>query len=220
MNERFTPILSWIAALLVPFFLILTGLRLLLTPVFPEIEYRMPAFPADEYGFTMQDRLHWSKIAVQYLVNSADITYLSALRFSDGTPVYNERELRHMIDVKRVVNGALNVWYTASGLLILLGLWAWRRKWWPAYRRGLRRGGWITLGIMGAILLFALISFWNFFVFFHKIFFQGDTWLFLFSDTLIRLFPLRFWQDVFLLEGVLVLGGALGLALGLKPKTN
>jgi integral membrane protein (TIGR01906 family) len=220
MNERFTPILSWIAALLVPFFLILTGLRLLLTPVFPEIEYRMPAFPADEYGFTMQDRLHWSKIAVQYLVNSADITYLSALRFSDGTPVYNERELRHMIDVKRVVKGALNVWYTASGLLILLGLWAWRGKWWPAYRRGLRRGGWITLGIMGVILLFALISFWNFFVFFHKIFFQGDTWLFLFSDTLIRLFPLRFWQDVFLLEGVLVLGGALGLALGLKPKTN
>ncbi len=220
MNERFTPILSWIVALLVPFFLILTGLRLLLTPVFPEIEYRMPAFPADEYGFTMQDRLHWSKIAVQYLVNNADITYLSALRFSDGTPVYNERELRHMIDVKRVVKGALNLWYTASGLLILLGLWAWRGKWWPAYRRGFRRGGWITLGIMGAILLFALVSFWNFFVFFHKIFFQGDTWLFLFSDTLIRLFPLRFWQDVFLLEGVLVLGGALGLALGLKPKTN
>ena len=220
MNERFTPILSWIVALLVPFFLILTGLRLLLTPVFPEIEYRMPAFPADEYGFTMQDRLHWSKIAVQYLVNNADITYLSALRFSDGTPVYNERELRHMIDVKRVVKGALNLWYTASGLLILLGLWAWRGKWWPAYRRGLRRGGWITLGIMGAILLFALVSFWNFFVFFHKIFFQGDTWLFLFSDTLIRLFPLRFWQDVFLLEGVLVLGGALGLALGLKPKSN
>jgi integral membrane protein (TIGR01906 family) len=220
MNERFTPILSWIVALLVPFFLILTGLRLLLTPVFPEIEYRMPAFPADEYGFTMQDRLHWSKIAVQYLVNNADITYLSALRFSDGTPVYNERELRHMIDVKRVVKGALNLWYAASGLLILLGLWAWRGKWWPAYRRGLRRGGWITLGIMGAILLFALVSFWNFFVFFHKIFFQGDTWLFLFSDTLIRLFPLRFWQDVFLLEGVLVLGGALGLALGLKPKTN
>jgi integral membrane protein (TIGR01906 family) len=220
MNERFTPILSWIVASLVPFFLILTGLRLLLTPVFPEIEYRMPAFPADEYGFTMQDRLHWSKIAVQYLVNNADITYLSALRFSDGTPVYNERELRHMIDVKRVVKGALNLWYAASGLLILLGLWAWRGKWWPAYRRGLRRGGWITLGIMGAILLFALVSFWNFFVFFHKIFFQGDTWLFLFSDTLIRLFPLRFWQDVFLLEGVLVLGGALGLALGLKPKTN
>jgi integral membrane protein (TIGR01906 family) len=220
MNERFTPILSWIVALLVPFFLILTGLRLLLTPVFPEIEYRMPAFPADEYGFTMQDRLHWSKIAVQYLVNNADITYLSGLRFSDGTPVYNERELRHMIDVKRVVKGALNLWYAASGLLILLGLWAWRGKWWPAYRRGLRRGGWITLGIMGAILLFALVSFWNFFVFFHKIFFQGDTWLFLFSDTLIRLFPLRFWQDVFLLEGVLVLGGALGLALGLKPKTN
>jgi integral membrane protein (TIGR01906 family) len=36
------------------------------------------------------------------------------------------------------------------------------------------------------------------FTLFHRIFFQGDTWLFPTTDTLIRLFPVEFWQDIFL----------------------
>lgn len=36
----------------------------------------------------------------------------------------------------------------------------------------------------------------DFFTTFHRIFFEGDTWTFPLSDTLIRLFPMRFWIDV------------------------
>jgi uncharacterized membrane protein len=53
--------------------------------------------------------------------------------------------------------------------------------------------------------------FWNFFAGFHSLFFEGDSWLFLYSDTLIRLFPLRFWQDAFLWAAVIALGGAFAL---------
>jgi hypothetical protein len=42
--------------------------------------------------------------------------------------------------------------------------------------------------------------------------------LFLFSDTLIRLFPLRFWQDAFLLAALIALGGGIALGLGLRTK--
>jgi len=48
---------------------------------------------------------------------------------------------------------------------------------------------------------------------FHRIFFSGDTWLFLYSDSLIRLFPIPFWQDAFIIMGTLVLVG--GVALGI-----
>ncbi len=58
--------------------------------------------------------------------------------------------------------------------------------------------------------------FWKFFTLFHQVFFEGDSWLFLYSDTLIRLFPIRFWQDAVLAAAVISLGGGLGLALGLK----
>jgi integral membrane protein (TIGR01906 family) len=216
-------LLSWLVAILVPLALIGLGLRALLTPAFLQIEYNMPYFPPDEYGFTREDRLKWAPYALDYLVNSADISYLGDLKFDDGSPLYNERELSHMEDVKRVTQGALNVWYISLASLVMLGGWSWREGWMQAYRQGLMRGGWLMVGLAGAIGLIVVIGilvnpnvFWNFFAGFHSLFFEGDSWLFLYSDTLIRLFPLRFWQDAFLWAAVIALAGALALALGLK----
>jgi len=217
MNSRLLSMKSWFVTLLVPYVLLLLAVRLLLTPFFLDIEYHTPGFPPDTYGFTQADRLHWSKIAWEYLVNRSDITFLGDFRFTDGNPVYNERELAHMLDVKNLVQIVLKVWYVIIGVLFLVGIWAWRGKWVLDYRRDLRRGGWLTVCLVGAIALLAVVSFWNFFAFFHKIFFESDTWLFLYSDTLIRLFPLRFWQDTFLSVGVMTLVGGLALGFGLKP---
>ena len=58
-----------------------------------------------------------------------------------------------------------------------------------------------------------LLAFGVIFVWFHQIFFESGTWTFLFSDTLIRLFPERFWRDTFLAVGLL--SGGVGLALGI-----
>ena len=224
-NMKLTFLPSSLVAILVPLALIGLGLRVLLTPLFLKIEYNMPYFPPDEYGFTKEDRLKWAPLALNYLVNDADISYLTDLNFEDGTPLYNERELSHMDDVKRVTQGALRVWYVSLALLALLGVWAWFGGWWQAYRLGLMRGGWLMVGLAVAVGLIVVIGiavnpnvFWNFFSGFHKIFFAGDSWLFLYSDTLIRLFPIRFWQDAFLLAAIIALGGGIGLALGLKTK--
>jgi integral membrane protein (TIGR01906 family) len=221
---KFT-ILASLVAILVPIALIGLGLRLLLTPVFMQVEYNMPYFPPDEFGFTKDDRLKWAPLALDYLVNSEDISYLGDLQFDDGTPLYNERELSHMDDVKFVTQGALRVWYGSLAVLLLLGVWAWFGGWWQAYRLGLMRGGWLMVGLAVTVGLIVVIGiavnpnvFWNFFAGFHSLFFEGDSWMFLYSDTLIRLFPIRFWQDAFLLAAVIALGGGVALALGLKPK--
>ncbi len=218
-------LLSWLVAILIPLVLIGLGIRVLLTPLFLKIEYNMPYFPPDDYGFTKADRLKWAPYALNYLTNSADISYLGDLKFEDGTPLYNERELSHMEDVKRVTKGALNVWYVSLVLLAALGAWAWFGGWWQDYRLGLSRGGWLMVGlaiVVGLIVLVGILInpniFWNFFAWFHSLFFEGDSWLFQFSDTLIRLFPLRFWQDAFLLAAVIALGGGVALGSGLKPR--
>jgi len=220
MKQNF---LSWLVAILVPFALIGLGMRALLTPTFLKIEYNMPYFPPDSYGFTKEDRLHWAPYALEYLINSADISYLGDLTFEDGSPLYNERELSHMSDVKGVTKGALNIWYISLALLIILGGWSWRESLMQTYRQGLMRGGWFMVGLAGAIGLVVIIGlsidpnvFWNFFVGFHHLFFEGDSWLFLYSDTLIRLFPIRFWQDAFLFAAVIALGGGIGLGVGLR----
>ena len=218
--KTLTRILSWLVIIIVPFALTFVGLRLLLTHAFPEVEYRTPNFPADTYGFTLQDRLKWSEISIDYLVNNADISFLGNQTFLDGSPLYNPRELSHMHDVKNVVQPVLWIGYTVWLLLLGLGLWARFGGWWPEFLRGLRRGGWLTLGLVVVLGLFAGISFWQFFTVFHELFFSGNSWLFLYSDTLIRLFPLPFWQDAFLFAGILDILGGLVLGLGLRKKAN
>jgi integral membrane protein (TIGR01906 family) len=216
-----------LTALLTPIVLVGFALRLLLSPLFLQVEYRMPGFPADEYGFTRADRLHWAPFAVDYLVNNEGISYLGDLRFNDGTPLYNERELSHMADVKRVTKSALNIFYGALAALTLLGLWSKRGEQWQAYRQGLKRGGWIMIGLAGTVAVIVLVGmflmpnlFWAFFSGFHALFFTGDSWLFLYSDTLIRLFPLRFWQDTFLFAAAIAVAGGLALAFGIRDTAS
>lgn len=216
-------ILSWLVTILIPIALIGLAIRVLLSPIFYRVEYNMPYFPPDEYGFRKADRLKWAPYAVNYLVNNADISYLGDLKFDDGKPLYNERELSHMNDVKRVTQGALRSWYVSLAILLLLGMWAWFGGWWESYRLGLMRGGWLMVGLaitIGVIVVVGIAINPNvfdvFFTAFHTLFFEGDSWLFLFSDTLIRLFPIRFWEDAFLWAAVIALGGGIALGLGLR----
>lgn len=219
MNKQPSAFLTRLTMLLVPLFLIGLALRLLLTPLFLQIEYNMPYFPPDPYGFTTADRMRWAPYALNYLLIDADISYLADLKFDDGERLFSERELSHMDDVRAVTRGGLITWYAVSAALVLLGGRAWLGKRWPAYREGLRRGGRLAVGLVAVVGLFAALAFWQFFTLFHTLFFEGNSWLFAYSDTLIRLFPLRFWQDVFLIVGLIVLIGGLGLALWPKPKT-
>jgi integral membrane protein (TIGR01906 family) len=212
--------LSWLVSILVLVALVLTAVRLLVTPTFIQIEYRTPAFPADPYGFTQADRLYWSNIARLYLLNDAGIEFLGDLRFQDGTPVYNERELGHMVDVKYVLEQALALWVASLSALVILGIWALRGGWRRLFRRGLARGGWITVIFVAVIIPVVLVAFGVFFVAFHEVFFDPGTWIFFFSDTLIRLFPERFWRDAFLAIALISLAGGLALGLGLRERIS
>lgn len=229
-SSKLFSVFGWLVTLTVPVFLTLTAVRLLLHPWYVEFEYRTPGFPTDAYGFTLEERLKYSKIAIEYLLNEADISFLGDLRFPEGqsapayscqfmedcTYLFNERELKHMEDVKIVVQAALRVWMIAFVFLAVLGVWAWLGNWLEVYRLAWQRGGWVTAGLIGAIIAFVLLAFGVIFVYFHEIFFESGTWMFYHSDTLIRLFPERFWRDTFLMVGGLTLASALALGLGLR----
>jgi integral membrane protein (TIGR01906 family) len=60
---------------------------------------------------------------------------------------------------------------------------------------GLRIGGVITAGLIAVIGLSAVFAWQAWFVAFHEIFFAQGSWTFNFTDTLIRLFPEKFWID-------------------------
>jgi integral membrane protein (TIGR01906 family) len=165
----------------------------------------MPRFPEDPYGFTLEERLKWSLVSLEYLLNDEGIDFLQGQRFDDNAPIYDERELQHMEDVKGVVQGTLAVWWSSLAFLLVTGLLSKWGGWGSIFKTGLLRGGWATIGIVGAVLVFVVLAFGVFFVYFHQVFFDAGTWTFSFADTLIRLFPMRFWQDAFLWIGVLTI---------------
>jgi integral membrane protein (TIGR01906 family) len=191
---------------LVPIAIVIVTVRLVMTPVFLRFEYQTPNFPADLYGFTLEDRLYWGEIALDTLVQLKPVEAVRALQFEDGSPVYNERELGHWDDVINLWRRASRVGYSALILLVALGLWAWRGGWWSGYRFAVGRGGLMTLFLMGAVILLVAVAFGVLFVGFHQIFFPPGTWQFFYSDTFIRLFPERFWRDIFLAVGGIAVG--------------
>lgn len=186
----------------IPLFIILTSIRILTNPLYPQFEYNTPSFPPDPYGFTKADRLKYAGLSIDYLLNNSDISYFDQFKLADGSPMYNERELSHMRDVKILIKNTFLGWGILGILLILVGVISWQQKNLGPFFMGLSRGGWATLVIIGLILVGVVVSFNGLFTDFHRIFFAGDTWLFYYSDTLIRLFPMQFWQDAFIWMGV------------------
>jgi integral membrane protein (TIGR01906 family) len=206
--------ISILVTVAIPLFLLMTAIRVLFQPLFLKIEYNLPGFPADPYGFTQEDRLKWGSVSIEYMFNNADISFLADQTLPDGSPLYNERELSHMLDVKILLQLMMRVWIGLFIALALILIWASRGKWLGEFGRAYVRGGWLTLSLIGAILIAVLVSFDWLFTAFHHLFFTGDTWLFLYSDSLIRLFPERLWQDGFIGMGIFTALGGIIFILG------
>ncbi len=208
-------ILSLLVTLAVPMLLVLISIRLLTTETYLRLEYTKPDFPPDEYGFTIEDRLHYGPYAVQYLTSNAGIDYLASLTFPNGAPFFNERELDHMLDVKKVMQiafAALGVTLFLFALnVVVLNRSPGGRQ---ALRQGLFSGGVLMLVILIGLVLYVVIDWDAFFTRFHEMFFSEGSWQFSFSDSLIRLYPVRFWQDAALTIGGLSGLGALLLMVG------
>lgn len=214
---------KWVVTLVLPVFLILSAVRLLIHPWYIELEYRTPGFPADQYGLNFEQRLELSRQTIEYLRRDYEISYLRELRFPEGqavpefscqfmddcTRLYNERELEHMLDVKNLVEIVKVIWWVCLGLLALAGLALWRGANRSVLAGALRAGGRLTVILTGAVILFAVAAFGIIFVAFHQVFFDSGTWTFYYTDTLIRLYPERFWRDTFLwVAGLPALVGA------------
>jgi integral membrane protein (TIGR01906 family) len=213
-------ILTILVTVLVPVFILMTSIRVLLFPVYTELEYRRPGFAPDTYGFTLQDRLKWSRVSVDYLTNSAGINFLADQRLDEKTPLYNQRELSHMLDVKNLVQFMLIAWPLIGIAILGIGLAAIRGKWMREYWMAVSRGGWAAVWFIIAVLGGVAVSFNALFTGFHRIFFSGDTWLFLYTDTLIRLFPMDFWRDAFIVMGVLMLAFGVGVGFLGRSQAN
>ena len=209
-------IVQLVLVLAVPVALLAANLRIVTSHWLVEWEYGKADFPPDPFGLSPAERTHLAKVCVDYLATNASLSLLEDLQLPDGEPAFNARELRHMADVQRVYQGIAVAGIVAAVALVvgtaILLVSKHGRRHAPAT---LLRGSLLTLGILGTIGVYMLLSWGDFFTTFHRVFFEGDTWTFPYSDTLIRLFPMQFWIDVgIVLVGLMVVGTLVVGAIG------
>ena len=195
----------------IPVFLLLTNLYALMSPAFMHYEYGKADFPASP-GFTDEQRLMVAETAITYLRSDAGIEILGDLEEKEG-PLFREKELVHMVDVKVLTRQAFLA-HGLLGLLIALSLVALLgiRDGQTRSSASLLQGSLLTIALLVALVALIYLNFDWFFTRFHLALFEGDSWIFDFSDTLIRLFPPRFWFDAGIIWGLLTLGEAAALA--------
>ncbi len=204
----------WFFGLAVPLVLIMSAVRGVTLPWYPAWEYRQADFPPDPLGMPDEARLALAQTCIDFLNLPGGGEGLRPARLPNGQPAFNERELHHMDDVKAVYDRL-----TALAIALLLGLllvgWDAVRRWgWAELGSLLQLGGGVTLLLLIGLGLWMMTGFEQFFTDFHHLFFSGGSWLFDYTDTLIRLFPLRFWQDAGLLIAKIVVGISLVLIVG------
>ena len=198
-------ILIVVIALTIPFLLVVGNIRLVANPWFIQVEYNRPGFPPDAYGFTLEQRTPLALAGLYSVVpEGAGMSELEQAKLPTGEPAFNAREIKHMLDVRVLMATVFPLALIIGGVLIVLAI-VFRKN--QTYRdtvpRGLRAGSILTLSLLAGLITYILINFGAFFLQFHQLFFEGESFAFRYDDTLNRLYPEQLWSDASILIGML-----------------
>ena len=116
-----------------------------------------------------------------------------------------------------MIQSVFQVRQIASILLLLLGIILWRKGEHMAVASAVRSGGLVTSGVILMVALIAVFAWQFWFNTLHLLFFQAGSWLFSYSNTLIRLFPVKLWFDATLSISIIsLIGGPIMALLGYR----
>lgn len=206
-------ILRLLIVISLPFVLTMLVVRLVTLPWYPAWEYSKRDFPPDPLKMARDDRLRIARITIHFLNLPRGSGLLDDMRLPNGDIAFNDRELVHMEDVKMVYDRLTRL---ALLLALVAGLSAWALGRWDSHFDlwgAFSDAGLLTISLLVSVGIWMSLGFDAFFTAFHGVFFTGDSWLFRYDDTLIRLFPIKFWSDAgFLIAGIV---GAIALGLAL-----
>ena len=111
-------------------------------------------------------------------------------------PHFNEREILHMIDVRRLF--VLSLILMGAGAVTALATWIWGRKKEQFYKTAFRTLL-LTIALAAAGGIAMVLSFDTAFVRFHELFFNNDLWLLdPRTDMMIRMLPQELFTRLFI----------------------
>lgn len=211
MKQWLQILLQALIVVAAPIILIVIPIRVLMHPRYVQFEYSKPDFPPDPFGFSLEERTRLAITGIESIIGPRGVIVLQEAQLADGSPAFNQREIKHMQDV-RVLTADVYLAQVVALIAAALGVVVLMRTGSrTAAPTALLIGATTTIVLLIALVAFVLVGFDTFFEDFHRLFFTGETWLFNFSDTLIRLYPPQFWFDAATLIGVMTIVEAIVL---------
>ena len=169
---------------------------------------------AEASGIERDELLRVGAAFRDYFNNDEELLEVRAVRNGVLTSIYNDREIAHMVDVKRLVRGVWDVHVATGGFIaafLLAGALVYRRRW-PRMAAMLAGwGGAVTLGLVAVVGVAVLVGFEGLFLAFHLVSFSNDLWLLdPRRDVLLMMFPQGFFFEATLwIVGATVVEAAL-----------
>jgi integral membrane protein (TIGR01906 family) len=206
-------LLILVITLVIPFLLVVASIRIVANPWFIQVEYNRPGFPPDPYGFTLEQRTPLGFAGLYSVVpEGRGMIELEEAKLPNGEPAFQDREIKHMVDVRVLMAKVFPLALIIGGVLVVLAI-VFRKnaQYRDAVPQGVGAGAILTMVILVGLIAYVLLNFDSFFLTFHRLFFEGDTFMFRYDDTLIRLYPEQLWSDAAILIGVLTGAMAAGL---------
>lgn len=197
MRAALVTIAAVLVAAIVPALLVTVSLRLVANDWIVWFEYAHGGVPDDRYGMTSDERSRLARVGLHAILpGGAGIGLLEQTLLPSGAPAFDEREISHMRDVRRIVVALFRVQVAAATLVLMLSVTLILGRHGRVLLRAWRAGGALTLAVAAAVGLFMLVAWSRFFEDFHGLLFEGSSWRFGETDTLRRLYPGELWMGV------------------------
>lgn len=193
--KYFKILMNILFILSIPVFLITTNTRLLInSPFVYSMEFNKMDI-ASKTKIEPQELLSISQQIRSYFNNNQD--YLNIQTFINGIkqPLFNDREISHMLDVKNLVKMTYSTQLISGFFLALMFFidFIFRKK---TLKRNLFWGSLITVAGIIIVGIGVLFSFDQIFILFHQLSFTNDLWILDPSkDYLIKIFNPEFFYD-------------------------
>ena len=151
-------------------------------------------------GLPQDEVLRVAQETRDYLTNDEERLSVNV----DGEPFYSEREILHMIDVKRLMARTFDAGWAALGYIVAFVafvIWRHRRRAPNVLARSILSASGVVALLVVVLGVIGIAGFDAAFRQFHLIFFTNDLWQLSSSDGLIQLFPQGFFFDTTMLIG-------------------
>ena len=151
-------------------------------------------------GMSDEDLMKSTNALLDYLQDERQDIVVDAEVNGDMREVFDERETAHMVDVKDLYQGAIlvrNITAIAGSLLLCAMLILTKEDRLSFVKDGFVYGIGLTITLIAAIAIYAMVDFTAFWINFHELFFDNDLWL-LNPNTsiMINMFPEVFFSDL------------------------